>query len=220
MKWVWNWPAIVVIVFILAMAVYGFKKGFVRMALSALSVVIAIILMFVFGGVIRDAVRNNTRIDEKITEKIEQVLEDHTEIGDKTEDVIDKLHLPALIADKLKKSTGNLSDNTNAVAQKIANLIVSITVYVLLFLVILIAEAVLVKVMDLITKLPVIHQMNGLLGLVVSVLEAWAILCVIFLILTTFVQAAWGRNLLAMIRENPLTAWLYDHNFLLTIAGK
>ena len=220
MNWVWNWPAVVVMIFIVVMAFVGWRKGFVKMALSALSVVLAIILMCVFGSMIRDGVKNHTNIDEKLTNKIVQIINDHTEIGDKTEDVIDKLHLPAIISDKLKDSAGNITGNTRSVAAKLANMIVSIMVYVVLFIVILILEAILVKLMDLITKLPVIHQMNGLLGMVVSLLEAWVILCVIFLVLTTFVQSEWGRNLLAMIRENPLTCWLYDHNILLIIAGR
>ena len=220
MQWVWNWPAIVVIIFIVAMAAVGWNKGFVKMAFSALAVVIAVILMCVFGSLIRDGVKKYTGIDEKITDKIEQVLEDHTEIGDKTDDVIDKLHLPALIANKLKNSAGSITENTRAVAAKIADWIVSAAVYFALFLVILVVEAILIKVLDLITKLPVIHQMNGLLGMGVSLLEAWVILCLVFLLLTTFVQTEGGRNLLAMIRENPLTLWLYDHNILLKIAGR
>ena len=72
-----------------------------------------------------------------------------------------------------------------------------------------------IKITDLVTKLPVIHQLNGLLGLALGLLEGWLIINIVFLVLTTLVQAKWGTEILRQISANPLTAWLYEHNFLL-----
>ena len=210
LKEIWlNAPVIAVLVFGLVMAVFGAKCGFMKMVLSMLSVVIAVTVVWLFSANVKDWVIDNTSADEQVESKLREVIGSPQESFEKT---LEGLHLPdaviSMIAEKTEGSSGDLP-------VILANYIITAAVNVLLFFLTLILLKILIHATDILTKLPVLKQLNGFLGLVLGLLEAWVILNIIFLLLTTLIQAPWGADVLSRIRKNPLTEWLYQHNFLL-----
>ena len=212
-KWVWNAPVIVILIFGVIMAAAGWKRGFIKMVLSTLAVVIAFAGAWLTGPPVSSFIVENTTVDEKIEEKITDKIGEAADL----ETALDSLPLPEVLKERLTESLDQAADShARSLARETAGFAVSASVCVLLFIVFLILLKVIIKVTDLITKLPVIHQLNGLLGLALGLLEAWLIINIVFLLLTTLVQAKWGTEILNQISANPLTAWLYEHNFLLT----
>lgn len=66
----------------------------------------------------------------------------------------------------------------------------------------------------LISKLPVIHWADKLLGMVAGVLETVFILWTVYLFVMKSGLGMLGQQILVYTEENPILSWLYRYNFL------
>ena len=66
----------------------------------------------------------------------------------------------------------------------------------------------------LISKLPVIHWADKLLGMVAGVLETVLILWTVYLFIMKSGLGMLGQQILVYTQENPILSWLYRYNFL------
>lgn len=66
----------------------------------------------------------------------------------------------------------------------------------------------------LISKLPVIHWADKLLGMVAGVLETVLILWTVYLFIMKSGLGMLGQQVLVYTQENPILSWLYRYNFL------
>lgn len=66
----------------------------------------------------------------------------------------------------------------------------------------------------LISKLPVIHWADKLLGMVAGVLETVLILWTVYLFVMKSGLGMLGQQILVYTQENPILSWLYRYNFL------
>ena len=66
----------------------------------------------------------------------------------------------------------------------------------------------------LISKLPVIHWADKLLGVVIGVLETLLLLWTVYTFTMTFGTGTVGQLILTYTEENPVLLWLYRYNYL------
>ena len=66
----------------------------------------------------------------------------------------------------------------------------------------------------LISKLPVIHWADKLLGVVVGALETLLLLWTVYTFIMTFGLGMVGQVILTYTQENPVLLWLYRYNYL------
>ncbi len=66
----------------------------------------------------------------------------------------------------------------------------------------------------LISKLPVIHWADKLLGMVAGTLETVLILWTVYLFIMKSGLGMLGQQILVYTQENPILSWLYRYNFL------
>lgn len=66
----------------------------------------------------------------------------------------------------------------------------------------------------LISKLPVIHWADKLLGMVAGILETVLILWTVYLFVMKSGLGMLGQQILVYTQENPILTWLYRYNFL------
>ena len=66
----------------------------------------------------------------------------------------------------------------------------------------------------LISKLPVIHWADKLLGMVAGALETVLILWTVYLFIMKSGLGMLGQQILVYTQENPILSWLYRYNFL------
>lgn len=89
--------------------------------------------------------------------------------------------------------------------------------YVLAFIIASIALTVVCNVLDIVAKLPVLHQINKtaglLIGMVQGVLDVW----IMFIVLDLFGQTELGSILLTMVHSNEFVRALYENNLLCRI---
>jgi len=95
--------------------------------------------------------------------------------------------------------------------------IVKMVVAIILLLLLCIAHRIISLVFfsaKLISKLPVVHGIDRLLGGVVGVLETILIVWVIFALIMTFGLGIIGDQIVLYVKESWLLSFLYEHNYL------
>lgn len=66
----------------------------------------------------------------------------------------------------------------------------------------------------LVSKLPVVHFMNKLLGAVFGVLEVVLLLWTVYTLTMMLKLGAIGEIIISYTRESPVLVWVYEHNYL------
>ncbi|WP_407421283.1 hypothetical protein, partial [Methanobrevibacter sp.] len=72
----------------------------------------------------------------------------------------------------------------------------------------------------LITKLPIVHSADKLLGMVVGALEVVLILWTVYTFIMYFEMGTIGNLILEYSRDSKILTWMYEHNMLATIVER
>ena len=101
------------------------------------------------------------------------------------------------------------------VVSYITGLIINAISFIVTFVVILILLWVLCIALDLISKLPLLNQINKLAGLAAGLVHGLVIVWILFILLTVFGSSQFGQEAMQLIEENVILGVLYDYNVLL-----
>ena len=82
------------------------------------------------------------------------------------------------------------------------------------FLIVSIGVAILCFTLDIISKLPVLHQINTLSGAIAGALEGLVLVWIGFIIITMLGSTTFGQEALGLITESELLSYLYNNNIL------
>ena len=147
-------------------------------------------------------------------------------------EVIENLELPNSIRDMLldvdildtidiadiEKWNGYPEEAIEWIETKICNLLTETILnaigFFVTFLIVSIGVAILCFTLDIISKLPVLHQINTLSGAVVGALEGLVLVWIGFIIITMLGSTAFGQEALELITESELLSYLYNNNIL------
>lgn len=161
---------------------------------------------------------NNERIYGKITEKVEKVFAlDEAEVeGTDQEDLISGLPLPASIKETLLENKNEGIKNINEyIVEYMTGIIINALAFILTFIAIRIILWAISLALDLISKLPVLNQINKMAGLAAGILHGLIIVWLLFLLLTVFGGSELGQKAFAMIDDSAILSAIYNNNLLL-----
>ena len=186
----------------------GYKQGLVKAAIKILSFFIAIIIAFVLYKPVSLIVINNTNIDDKI----KNTIVENVKIDEK-----DNTEQSNVIKDNLtNKIIAGANNTVEEVSNSFTVKLIEIAVMLLLYIVTRIILSFISKLSDLITKLPIIKQINKtggvIYGLIKGILIVYAILAIIYLI-----SPMVNSNLFNAIDSTIIAKEIYNNNILLTI---
>ncbi len=216
-----NWTLIAVISIMVVLTFIGARKGLVKMAFSALSVLAIVILTSFIAPHACTAIASGTEADEAVREKTQQYLSDKNIIGNDPIDIDDEtILLPKAIKDNIADKAQEYINKgyeayNNYVVDVISRTIFSAIVYVAVFIVICILIFVLYGVLNIVSRLPVLKQVNrlagGIIGAVMGLLIVWVLMIVFTSIGNTQLNAVVSND----INNNVFLKFLYDRNLLL-----
>lgn len=220
-----NWILLLVIAIFGLFGWLGVKKGFVKLFFSLISTIAALIFAALFSPVTATIMKNNDSfvsfMDEKVESLIDFTKEEETAEGSKQESLIDGLPLPeifkeALVEDNTKQNYADLqaANFKEYVCRRITNMIINAIAFVITLAVAIIALAVLCVMLNLLAKLPLLHQINTAAGLAAGLAEGLLLVWILFVVFTMFGGNAFGQNALAMIAENPILDFIYKNNLI------
>lgn len=131
----------------------GYKQGLVKVAIKILSFFIAIVVAFILYKPVSNIIINNTFIDDNIKNTIiERIKPQEIEQSD-------KIYFQNSLGDKIIGEANNtIEDIANAFSVKI----IETSVMLLIFIIIKIALKFVSALTDIITKIPILKQINKL----------------------------------------------------------
>ena len=207
-----------VIGFLLLMTYSGYKRGFVKIVLSMFALIGAIIMASILVVPVGAAIKNTTKIYDTVKEEVSEVVK--SENIQKITD-IDKLNVPDTIKEAVKKETAEGAENVaEKITETVANSIFNAGVFVVTFIICYIIIAIVINAINLVTKLPVLNEVNKLAGTALGLMYGLGILWVICLVLPMFGNMDWAKNTIKVINENKVLTFIYDHNLLITLITK
>ncbi|MDE7211799.1 MAG: CvpA family protein [Lachnospiraceae bacterium] len=221
---------VVIIAFFVVEAVVGMKRGFIKTIFSMFSVIVALVVTAFVSPVVTQKLQENENVMAYFVEKadallpfeeVESMLNLENKKGEQ-EKFLESLPLPESIRKQLTES--NNRDYYKALGvdtfraylcNYIACMIISALSFVATFAAMIVLLKVLCFSLDLISKLPLLNQVNHLLGMGMGILYALLLVWVGGVVLTALSTTAAGNSLMEMVNDSAVLSFLYNHNPLL-----
>ena len=222
-----NWLFWAVIAFLAFHVIDGFYRGFIRKAVSAVSLIITLVLVTYLTPHITNFIQENTSLHEKLQEKCsEMFLNEEYDVDLKTDQVnlIQNMDLPDNIKEMLLENNNieayeilDVSDFGDYIGAYLANMIINALAYLISFLIIWTLLRMLLMAMDIVTKLPLLRGLNKLAGGVLGLVQGIVFVWIIFLLVSVLCNGNLGKQFFALIHENPFLLFLYNQNVIMKI---
>lgn len=221
-----HWLETAVAVYLIGMVLYGHYRGFIRLAVSLVSLAAALLVVWAVMPYATDWIKNNTGLYESMKAGIEQTagftqLEGEPDEPSDEGLAIEGLELPEQIKrllseNKTAEDYGSLGAEAlqDYVGSYLADIMLRILVFVVLFLTIFILLRVLVFWLDLIAKLPILSGLNQIAGAVLGGLEGLVFVWIGCMILTLASGTGLGGQIMSQVDISPWLSWLYENNLL------
>lgn len=222
-----NWLFWVVVVFIAYHVIDGIRRGFIRKAVSAVSLIVTLVLVTYLTPQITNFIQNNTSLHENLQEKCSAIfLSDEYNEDVKTDQVlmIENMDLPENIKEMLLENNNTESYDLLAVSgfhdyvgAYLAGLIINALAYLLSFVIVWTTIRAILLALDVVTMLPILHGINKLAGGALGLVYGVALVWIAFLLVTILCNGDLGRQFFALISDNPFLLFLYNQNVIMKI---
>lgn len=185
----------------------GYKQGLVKSAIKILSFFIAIIVAFVLYKPVSSLVINNTSIDDNIKNIMIEKIKPENLDEDQEVELEDKVALEIM---------GEATNTIEEIAEAFTIKLIETTVLLLIFIIVKIGLRFVTALTDLITKLPLLKQVNRLGGTIYGIIKG---LFIVYTILTLVYLATplLQDNITDSINKSIITKALYNNNLILNV---
>ena len=213
-----NWMLIIVLGIIILNALIGRKIGLIKIIFSLFSFIIALVLSVWISPSVNGLLRNNEAFYEKASRKVEDILFQEQTAASNEDDLIEGLPLPKSIKESLMEGKAEQEANIKSyITTHVTDIAVKSLAFIITFAVVFVALWVLSIALNIISKLPILNQLNKLAGLLVGGLQGVIIVWILFILVTVFSGTELGSSAFEQIENNMILSFLYDKNILINI---
>ena len=227
-----HWLEVAVAAYLIGMMLYGHYRGFIRIAVSVMSLFITLFAVRVAIPQTAAWLEHNTALYETmkesalkasgLDEKMDEMAQTAGLAGKAGERaVIESLEIP----DQVKKL---LIENNNGevyqemgvqifedyVGKYLADRVIRVIIFTVLFTVFYASLHIGIVWLNLLSRLPIIYGLNKIAGAVLGLTEALIFVWIGCLVLTLFSGSPIGKSMIDQINGSIWLTWLYDHNML------
>lgn len=231
-----HWLSLGVGTCLLAMILYGHYRGFLRMAVSMLALVVSIIAVPVIMPHVTELLNKNTIVHQAVGKGLldmagaeaakdlfPEIEQDGTDgflpSPSQQRELIEKLKLPEQMRDSLLEHNNTeiyhllgVDAFLDYLGSYLARMVINLLGSVILFLAIFIGIRLLIRWMDLIARLPILHGINQIAGAVLGGAQGLLIIWFLGLLVRVFSSAQWAQAALAQIQGSLWLRFLYEQN--------
>lgn len=207
-----NYLVLIVVIAILALSAWrGYRAGIVRMILYVATLVFTIVLTGILLRPVGMLLKENTSLYQNIETSVAEVIRAHELVDMES---LKELPYPEYMLEEVEEAidgSGNLTDMAAAV---VANQIFNAIVYICLNIVVYIIIRIVIGTFDVVTKLPVIKELNKLAGFAVGLMEGVLLVWLLCLALQACGSESWAQETFVQINDSSFLSWIYNHNLL------
>lgn len=219
-----NWLLVVVLLILLGNAVIGMKVGFIKTVFSLVSLILALILTIWISPMVKNYMMGNEKFYNGVATKVEKLLPFGEEeiIEEEQSKAIEGLSVPKSIKEGLLKNNTvesykemAITGFTQYVSRYITGVIINSLSFIATFIAILLLLLVIFMALDLISKLPLLNQVNKTAGLLAGLVHGLLLVWLFFILLNVFGGTAFGQSVMKLVGENEVLSIIYNNNVLL-----
>lgn len=223
-----------VIAFLALCVLNGYRKGFLKIALSMVAMIATIIIVGILNPYVSRFLMEKTGLYETLKESTEEFVDDIFEteinvaISTRTDEVfeIDHLALPKSIREKLIEDNNSViyeALGVNGFKDYISSYLACMILNAISFIGTLLIAGFLVRVVfvmaDIIERVPGIKGMNKTAGMVFGFLQGIIIVWIACLVVTALGATKTGQQILEMIHDSAVLSFIYNNNCLMLLVG-
>ena len=221
-----NYLLAAVIAILVISAVNGYRKGFLRIAISLFNIILVICIVTVISPYISNYLTNHTKVYDHLKQKVVEVFADNNAQYDNTIEenqikTIESYDMPEIITSCL------INNNTSEVyhelmvtlfeeyvAGYLAKMIINAISFIGCFLMLWVFIWFILFSADIIARIPIIKGFNKLLGLFAGLTKGLLIVWVGFFIAIIFFGNTIGSKMITSINSSVILTILFNHNLL------
>ena len=190
---------LVIVAIILLSAFLAYRKGFITLAIQLVAVIIAIIVTLLLYKPVSNVIINGTGIDETIQNAIlEEANDIMTNEGEGENQVVETIQ-------------NNMLPET---ARTISINIIEGAVILILYIVIRIALKFVTALANLVTKLPILNQLNQLGGIIYGILRGLLIVYILLLLVNLSGEIEPQNQVYTAVEESYIGKVMNENNIL------
>ena len=199
-----NLITIIFILFLVYGFIKGFAVGFLKKVLSFGSIIVTIIATRFFTPMVSNFVKDVTNIESTLTALIyDSIIKNN---------FYDQINIPWLNG---SVDTGNIQESIRSgICTNIANAIINLVCGIIVFIVVLILIKIVLKVLDIVDFIPVVGQLNKILGGAFGIFEMILIVWIVFTIFKALENVPQIKILTDNIKGSALVGYFYNNNFI------
>ena len=110
-----------------------------------------------------------------------------------------------------------VSEFRKYIADSVTGIILNAISFVLVFVGVSIIMRIIIRCLNLLSRLPVIHTMNKMGGMLVGLLKGLIVLWLICIVITIMSGSEAGIYLYSQINESPFLKYIYDNNMIMAL---
>ncbi len=222
-----KWLPIAAGVFLIGMMLYGHYRGFLRQCVSIGALVITLAVVKLATPYVTDILKDNTQIRDSVAQVLVNATGLEEDAGEAEETpafqrlAIENLNIPQSVKDALIENNNHEVYNLlgvdrfiEYVSSYLAGILINAVSSVILFLLTFIAIQLLVRWLDLIARLPIIHGLNQIAGAALGLAHGLLLLWVAFLLLDLCSATPMGSQLMGQVESSKWLSLLYNYNLL------
>lgn len=233
---------IAVLIILIGSMIWGYWKGFIRIAFSLVAMILMIVLVSWATPYITDFLKENTTIyedlaetcsrkiqisaEETIENKIEETgqhIENKANNGDaEAKNGIDGILLPEVWIEQILEKTGDTlnqvieeSELYHQAGEYMADWVLKGISFFAAFILVSIVLKFVIGMLDIVAKLPLIKGANRLLGGVAGLLQGLIIVWLLLFLVAIACTSQLGKTMLQYINDSAFLTYLYQHNGIL-----
>ena len=217
----------IIILAIMAICIFiGYQKGLLGVAVNILGFFIALIIALVLYTPISNFIINNTEIKPTLQNAISDTVasyiikEDESKQTEETEDNSSKImsdYINEFVEEQRQNIENTEREIINNVSGTVAINIIRVAVGIIVFIIAKIALLFVKVLADIITKIPVIGDIDKVGGVVYGILQGLIIVFIVLAIISLFAPVAADSAIIEAINNSYIGKILYNNNIILKI---
>lgn len=220
-----NVLTIIVLLILLAFALNGWRRGFVRVFTHMFFFLASAALVYFATPYISQFLKEYTPVYEMVQEGCREMLEKEGKQKDsrlEQKKFIEEMQLPEILKKQMILQNNDesyqemkVTEFSDYLAGYMANMIINLLTFVLTLIIVNLLLRMTVLTLNNLSKLPVLHSLNQSMGAAFGLLQGLCVVWVAFLVITAFGNTGAGVKLMEMIHESPILNTLYNVNVFL-----
>lgn len=223
---------LVLIGIITASVLVAKKRGFLKSSYTILSLIISAVLIvtlqqpftdYLSASALGQTVRDKVQVQVMGTAEKEMEEIDDEEDGETAVKVGEMMGLPSFLMDfldeKLQKQTEAVetmkNDALTVLTETVTEVILKIASIILLFLAVRLGVFLLLRLLNILFKLPLLSGINSFLGMLVGALNGLLIVYILCAVLTLLAPTESLSAISSVVDNTLITKYFYDNNLLI-----